>query len=380
MLTWRHRSIASIQGRPLGIRDETFDLQLPTLSDIQADIASIDDKMFAPAVSLMNGLAFAIHRFKLDPIISEIKLLFYHLPSRVSAYVWPSDQQSSQATISQKLEDWRSEISQIIESLPRDEEDQLEHDKYRLKLTSQYYAAMVLLHQPSQAIPQPTEQSLLTCYECATKRLNVYNNLYQTDNFFLSWRSIQGIFSSGATMIYCLWTSSLVRRVVSVSVAMRDLRTCTNLLSVGGELWPSVKKGKESLGRAMDALSRKLDHLHYQDYQRLESLHSPQMKFGRNETGRVVRQEAPAFQSSENLLAQTYPHAVSQEHENPSNFSHTPFNVTDPHWTVFGEHALAHDASTYSSTLFETSREAPDATVEAFIAEFLNNDTAWNPF
>jgi hypothetical protein len=375
-----YRSIASLQGRPLGIRDETFDLQLPTLADIQVDTESINNHMFSPAVSPVNGAAFAIHRFKLDPIISEIKLLFYHLPSRVSAYVWPSDEQSSQVIIGKKLEEWLDTLNQITGSTQDDDDEQLEHHKYKLKLTSQYYAAMILLHQPSQAIPQPTEQSLLICYECATKRLNTYNDLYQTDSFFQSWRSVQGIFSSGATMIYCLWTSNLVRRTIPTPAAMRDLRTCTNLLSVGGELWPSVKKGKESFSRAMDALARKLDQLHHERYQHHDTSIGPQPKVGRSDDGRAVRQNQHVFHSPEGLASEPYSHAITQGQNGPEDFHQATFDMRHSDWTAFSDHTFTHDASASSNAMFSAMQEAPDATVEAFLAEFLNNDTTWNPF
>jgi hypothetical protein len=350
------------------------------MADLEADMALIGDYTFSPMTSPIHGLAFAIHRFKLDPIVSEIKLLFYHLPSRVSAYVWPSDQQSTQTIICQKLEEWRDGLDRIVVRDQDDEEDQTEHEKYRLKLTSQYYATMVLLHQPSQAIPQPTEQSILTCYECAARRLNTYNDLYQTDSFFQSWRSVQGIFSSGATMIYCLWTSYLVRHTISTSAAMRDLRTCTNLLSVGGELWPSVKKGKESFSRAMDALSRKLGQMYHETHQRYKSSNGPQLSSRRDRNESVAPQDVNAYHFSEGLGSNDYPQTASHGHDGPVVFPPTTFDMTDAEWTTFSNDTLAQDALNYPSTILGNMHDGPDAAVEAFIAEFMNNDTAWNPF
>ncbi|KAJ8107845.1 hypothetical protein OPT61_g8584 [Boeremia exigua] len=368
------RSVASIQGRPLGIRDETFDLQLPTSADIEFDTAKIGDRKFSPSISLAGSAAFAIHRFKLDPIISEIKLLFYHLPSRVSVYVWPNDKQSSQITIGQKLQEWCDTLINMTASLQFDEEEWTEHEKYRLKLTSQYYATMVLLHQPSQAMPQPSEHSILMCYECAAKRLEIYHRLYQLDSYLKSWRSVQGIFSSGATMIYCLWSSSLVRRTVPLSVAMRDLRTCTNLLSVGGEFWPSVKKGKESFSRAMDALARKFDQSHHAQHQQSEPSDGPQPKHGRNDTSEIVLQDQPIFR----LPPDT--DTVDQTHHAHLNFFPTAFDMAESEWPTLENSTFAYDATNSSNTTFGVVQEAPDNTVEAFIAEFLNSDTSWNPF
>ncbi|UKZ61621.1 uncharacterized protein TrAtP1_002881 [Trichoderma atroviride] len=231
------RSVATIQGRPLGIRDETFDVQLPSLQDVQADAAALTSSSQAPELSIPPIVAFAIHRFRLDPIISEIKLLFYHLPSQISAYSWPADHQATQTVIRQRLQEWRHEISSLLNLLPQDmidEDHQLDMRRYELTAQSQFFAAMILLYQPSQMIPHPGEEALLICYQCAVSRINIYNSLYNADGLFQSWRGVQGVFSSGATMIYCLWTSSSVQKSVPLSKAMTDLRTCTNLLSVGG--------------------------------------------------------------------------------------------------------------------------------------------------
>ncbi|KAF2011517.1 hypothetical protein BU24DRAFT_282921 [Aaosphaeria arxii CBS 175.79] len=380
------RSIAALQGRPLGIRDETFDLQLPTLEDVQLDAASIQDKAFAPEMSIAGGLAFALHRFKLDPIISEIKLLFYHLPSRVNAYVWPSDHSSSQASIRTKLDDWRRHTLAMAEKLvPEFEEDRLAYRNYELKLTSQYFAAMILLHQPSQAIPEPSQESLLTCYQCAAWRLNTYNDLYHADSYYQSWRSVQGIFSSGATMIYCLWTSTLVRATVPVTEAIKDLRTCTNLLSVGGEWWPSVKKGKESFGRAMDALLKRMDCSQQQGRgnqgftQQTQRPHT----LSHNPIDPATA-EGPLVPPPANLDAvSTFEAAHTTIHDddlNMNQFSHSTGDFPTTEWTMLDNHAFSNNTHHFSELFFDANIGAPDSTVDAFIAEFMNEDTAWNPF
>lgn len=341
---------------------------------------NIGDRVSSPAVSPIIGAVFAIHRFKLDPIISEIKLLFYHLPSRISAYAWPSDKQTSQKILVQKLEEWRDTLNDIATSSQDDHEERSEHENYKLKLTSQYYAAMVLLHQPSQAIPQPSEQSILTCYECAAKRLDIYHNLYQLDTYFQSWRSVQGIFSSGATMIYCLWSSSLVRHTIPSSAAMRDLRTCTNLLSVGGEFWPSVKKGKESFSRAIDALARKLDQVHHDECQQYGSSHRPQSKVGRNAKGRLDMQNEHVYRPQADQIEADQLHVASQEQEGNADLLPSTFDMASSDWSNFGDSTFAYETAHHPGSMIGAMQEAPDATVEAFIAEFMNNDTAWNPF
>lgn len=371
-----HRSIATIQGRPLGIRDEAFDLQLPTVDEVQVYAAGSCKHVFSPSISPMAGAAFAIHQFKLDPIMSEIKLLFYHLPSRVSAYVWPSDHKSSQASICQKLEEWRNALHEIAGSSQHDDGGKLEEGRNKLKLETQYYAAMVLLHQPSQAIPHPSDRSILTCYECAVERLHIYHRLYQLESYFQSWRSVQGIFSSGATMIYCLWSSSLIRRTIPNAVAMRDIRTCTNLLSIGGEFWPSVKKGKESFSRAIDALARKIDLLQRQHQQ--DSQNGSRAKHRRN--GADVVGDRHADSPPNQIFGAYHAHTMPRSQQDLLDVPRKPLTTTDTDWSALGDNIFSYDDPSHSDAVFGTMDEAPDATMEAFIAEFLNDDTTWNPF
>lgn len=384
--------MATIQGRPLGLRDETFDVQLPTLQDVQADAAALASSSLAPELSIPAIVAFAIHRFRLDPIISEIKLLFYHLPSQISAYSWPADHQATQNTIRQRLQDWRREISSLLHVLLQDmidEDHQLDVRRYELTAQSQFFAAMILLYQPSQMIPHPGEEALLICYQCAASRINIYNSLYNTDGLFQSWRNVQGVFSSGATMIYCLWTSSSVQKSVPLSKAMTDLRTCTNLLSVGGEWWPSVKRGKETFGRAMDALLKKLDQSKTSS-QTHSITRSPNERLVRNVPQESDRESA----NYESLTPATSTHSkdmdsfwgISPALPSGSNgFSQndasTNYGTTD--WTAldkYTDQSLQFNQQDADSAGSEVNTENLDNTVEAFITEFLQNDTAWNPF
>ncbi|KAH7069783.1 fungal-specific transcription factor domain-containing protein [Paraphoma chrysanthemicola] len=372
------RSIAAIQGRPLGIRDETFDLELPSLEDVEADASNIPETVFASGIFISGALAYTLHRFELDPIVSEIKLLFYHLPSQVKAYAWPVDHHAAQIALQQKLTAWRHNLSAIKSSFcDSSDEDHVEYRKLELKLTSQYFAAMVLLYQPSQTIQHPSEPSLLICYQCAASRLTTYNDLYHAESFYQSWRSVQGIFSSGATMIYCLWTTTLVRDTIPLGDAMKDLRTASNLLSVGGEWWPSVKKGKESFARAIDALFRQLDASHHgnQDYSQDQR---PPERRNRDpsQSVRVLADIAvPGVLSSKGM------HNEAQDtSESLSQFPDIFPNFSTADWSRSGDPEYCQNPQPMLGVFQDQALGGTDSAVEAFIAQFLNNDTAWNAF
>jgi hypothetical protein len=239
---------------------------------------------------------------------------------------------------------------------------------------------MVLLYQPSQTIPQPSEQSLLICYQCAASRLNACNDLYYAESFYQSWRSVQGIFSSGATMIYCLWTSALVRSTVPLGEAMKDLRTATNLLSVGGEWWPSVKKGKESFARAIDALFRKLDASLHENRGSAQDQRPPARRFHNHSQALhdATNFTAPATESGINVQE------MQSTFQDPSvtlaQFPHMSSDFTTADWSILEDPAYHHDPQAFFGVFDDQALSGTDSTVETFIAQFLNNDTAWNAF
>lgn len=248
------RSIASIQGRPLGLRDENFDVQLPEpQSPDQGDSGPIPPS-FSAAVT-----RFSTYYFQLDRVISEIKLRFYHLPrddEESSWFGWPRDPQSHQTRINQALEKWHDAVE--CEAFDFSGLDDQQRRIWKAKLRVRYHKTVTLLHQPSQAIRSPTAQSLQKCFDNASCVLREYQNLHDTRGFQQGWRAVHNIFAAGATVIYSFWTSEMVRRNASMEHLSRSLRICSNLLALGGEWWPSVKNGLGNFGAVADLTIRKL--------------------------------------------------------------------------------------------------------------------------
>ncbi|CZR52007.1 uncharacterized protein PAC_01884 [Phialocephala subalpina] len=105
----RYKSISTIQGRPLGLGDDTF-----------------DDGTY----------------------ISQIKYGFYRLPSLNDDFSNPESLVDKQNQLRHELDQWLAESSAaILATVPPDQRLRLS-----TKLKIQYHAAMCLSHQPSQAI------------------------------------------------------------------------------------------------------------------------------------------------------------------------------------------------------------------------------------
>ncbi|CAG9950492.1 unnamed protein product, partial [Clonostachys rosea f. rosea IK726] len=97
-------------------------------------------------------------------------------------------------------------------------------------------------------IPSPSAHALGICLDSASGILNGYQRLHDLQSLDHGWRAVLNIFAAGATLIYSFWTSEQVRKNASAADMAKDLRTCSSLLTVGGEWWPSAKTGQRSFG------------------------------------------------------------------------------------------------------------------------------------
>jgi hypothetical protein len=212
----------------------------------------------------LNDLEISIHQFKLDQYVSEIKVLFYHLRKKDSVFNLSRNHTENQIRLKAALDGWIADAQEICSRHVNHEsvgEEAMRPSCENLKLQLLYHAALTLLHQPSQSIPHPTQPALQVCYESSRNRIHIYNKLNDQQCLFFNWRDIHGIFASGATIIFCFWSSPAIQSMTPLAEALYDLRICSNLLSIGGQWWPSVRGGKESFDKLVDLTIKRLSHL-----------------------------------------------------------------------------------------------------------------------
>lgn len=224
----------------MGLGDETFDAQLPELSDAQVQL--INSRIPSDEFDDIATLSYSIQTFKMAQLVSRIKSEFYRLPSHLD---FSRDYTSAQDQLRGELGNWFVESTAIV--LGTVDEDQ--RIRLTTKLQIQYHGAMCLLHQPSQAIALPGDEALKICYSSATQRLHLFEVLYDSGVLCHSWRTVQDMFLASATIMYCVYISAAVRASVSVISLSKDFRACSSMLSVGGEWWPTIRKAKYSLER-----------------------------------------------------------------------------------------------------------------------------------
>lgn len=193
---------------------------------------------------------YAALQFELDQIVSDIKMYLYHLPLTRARFPWPADPVAQQGKLHKKLLEWRAKAEKL--GLDRYGLDRRQQQMWHLKLKIRVHKTMILLFQPSQMIRKPSSQALQVCFDNACRILQDYQALHDHHGLYHDWRSVQDVFAAGATLIYSFWTSIDVRQHASAVEVSRSLRSCSTLLSIGGEWWPSAKRGYNSFGSIAD--------------------------------------------------------------------------------------------------------------------------------
>ncbi|KAG4433307.1 hypothetical protein IFR05_011204 [Cadophora sp. M221] len=228
------RTLATIMGRPIGLRDEACELRLPV--DIN------DDGLLSPfpsprqdgspATSTTN----AIHLFKLSQLNSEIKYIANSISRKTPAYTYPQipDVLQWQADVLGRLRQWAAEIPQL--------------NPTQTKLSEiKYYEVVMLLLRPSPAIPNPSHESLHVCHESAIAVIRTFDQLYRGDLLVFNWQTLHSIFLATVTMLYCTWSVPSVTRNTSVEILMTDLKTSSNVLSALAEHFVDASRGRDIL-------------------------------------------------------------------------------------------------------------------------------------
>ncbi|KAL0768436.1 hypothetical protein CaCOL14_009411, partial [Colletotrichum acutatum] len=356
-------SISSIQGRPLGFRDETFDIMMPEPQSSRTGNTNSLNPI--PSSFLEAVLKYARHQFELDRLVSDVKQQLYHLPCDSSWFSMPQSPTDQQGRIKQELVNWWRKVSE--ESFDFPGVDHRQRRIWKLKLKIKYHTTMVMLYQPSQVIRNPPPESLQVCFNSASSILQDYQMLHDMQGLHHGWRTVQNIFAAGATLIYSFWTCSVVRQSASTADLSKSLRACSGLLAVGGEWWPSVKRGQRSFGAIVDLTVRKLytGNMPSKNPRLFMPLSSED-----GETAIENSEGAPVYD------------ATGQQ----SDLSHIALNGADAPWHQMAGASMelpnAHDPvhwqGVYSDPTFHSTTNDYVPEIETFLADFDKSEFSWS--
>ncbi|KAF5263366.1 hypothetical protein FOXYS1_5880 [Fusarium oxysporum] len=143
------RIIATMMGRPIGLRDEGCELRMPLgLSDEQL-VSQRQHQITEPS----SDMSFAVHLFEAAKLNSEIKYIAQSIIRDTPRYAYPrvTNINDWQNAMLQRLDEWSDKIPGLGDP-----------DMLYLRTTCQlrYHGLRMLLLRPSPAIPKPPKEAL----------------------------------------------------------------------------------------------------------------------------------------------------------------------------------------------------------------------------
>ncbi|KAH8167708.1 hypothetical protein CIB48_g537 [Xylaria polymorpha] len=239
------RTIATMMGRPIGLRDEACDFRMPAdLSD--TDIES--EGTSSQNLGSPTHMSYAIHLFKLAKINSEIKYVAnsvnpdapnYSYPAIISINAW-------QEEVLSRLDQWAADVPAARDS----------NDYSRTILLLGYHSVRMLLLRPSPNIPRPDQQTLRHCYSSAEESIRLFNELYKKNLLVHNWITFHSTVLSTITMFYCILSVPSITTTLEVEDFMSNVRAGLGVLGAVGEHYSGAKRSRDILDELAGPISR----------------------------------------------------------------------------------------------------------------------------
>ncbi|EGU82463.1 hypothetical protein FOXB_07049 [Fusarium oxysporum f. sp. conglutinans Fo5176] len=230
------RIIATMMGRPIGLRDEGCELRMPLGLSDERLVSQRQHQITEPS----SDMSFAVHLFEAAKLNSEIKYIAQSIIRDTPRYAYPrvTNINDWQNAMLQRLDEWSDKIPGLGEP-----------DMLYLRTTCQlrYHGLRMLLLRPSPAIPKPPKEALVKCHQSARESLQLFDQLYKKNLLVHSWTTFHGLVLSSITLLYCIQSVSEIARSTGVDAFMSDLSISLSILGATGEHWSGAKHSRDIL-------------------------------------------------------------------------------------------------------------------------------------
>lgn len=116
----------------------------------------------------------------------------------------------------------------------------------------------MILYRPSPAFPEPSSAAMEACYSSAVEILRIHAEMNRFATLVNSWLTAHAVFTSGITMLYCLWMSPEVRRSSSISDLSKHASACTSVLQKLGKTWSVAESARIKFEKLVSHTSESL--------------------------------------------------------------------------------------------------------------------------
>ncbi|KAK4500186.1 hypothetical protein PRZ48_008372 [Zasmidium cellare] len=250
------RTLSVILGRPLTLRDEAIDIRFPgghasNELDNTAVVAALES---GPKMRSSQGppakrarlestssdkgpvvepeYALSVLSFRFDRIVAEIKLMVYRVVNLPHRFPWPDNRSEWQMQVHDACRHILSQAESVLHLRKGRNYEHLMHS-----LTLKYHQCLMILYRPSPAFPEPSSTAMEACYSSAVEILRIHAEMNRFATLVNSWLTAHAVFTSGITMLYCLWMSPEVRKSSSISELSKHASACTSVLQKLGKTW-----------------------------------------------------------------------------------------------------------------------------------------------
>jgi hypothetical protein len=260
------RTLGTMMGRPIGIRDEACELRVSN-NNLNLNIrifvtnayqfpANVADANLADSVSderdhndVPSHITYSIHLFKLAQLNSEIKYVMHSICRDPPKYAYPPipDIHQWQSDMIDRLKSWYTQIPRTsnMASIAKICE-------------TRYHEMMILVLRPSPGIPDPSDELLAQCFHHAVELLRDFGELYRQESLLYSRLIVHSIFLSTLIMLHCLRRLPRVASNIQIDDLVADTGIGLNILSSIGEYWAEARRARDCIHELSGATVQRL--------------------------------------------------------------------------------------------------------------------------
>jgi hypothetical protein len=249
------RVAAFILGRPMGIPDDSIDVEMPL--DLQDEHITKDGITKQPraAEEPSTPMTGAIHMIKLRRLWSRFANTLYPTTT-TKAIPHSTTRQVLVGDLRQELEEW---YATVPEPLNDSMSSTLSVFASKVWFQLAYDHSILLLYRHYITLtPAPGEEkSVSSAFEECVRRSRemclLYRRLYQNSSIQLTWGSLHILFLGGITYLYCIWKSERIRRNAKPSEVISTCMACNAVLVIMAERFKQASTYRDTF----EALSEK---------------------------------------------------------------------------------------------------------------------------
>ncbi|KAL2817259.1 fungal-specific transcription factor domain-containing protein [Aspergillus cavernicola] len=232
------RTVCTMMGRPIGIRDEACDIRFPQaipdndLTEIGPDYQTHNESI--------SHMSYPAHLFRLSQLNSEIKYVMHSINRDAPAYALPPvrDIRCWQQDMMISLSNWLLGVPQHASGTDTE---------IVLLCKVKYHETMILLLRPSPGIPSPSEEILDECFNHALMLLQGFSDLYTTGNLLYNRLVVHSLFLGTLVMLFCIWRLPWTAVKIPVNDLITKFGTAQNILSSIGEHWAEATRARDCI-------------------------------------------------------------------------------------------------------------------------------------